>query len=117
MLIALFATTLLAQDINPAGRYQVVSLGQTQTCTIRLQNSLPGLPEAFVDGDAQSGFAFATPGCPLGLDALSLWRYATETGTLTLVDGAGEILLTATRVDRNWQAQSPDGMTLRLTRD
>ncbi len=113
MLIAVLAA-MLVQDVDPSGRYQIDA---SPGCTVRLQASLPGLPEAFVEGDAQSGFAFATPGCPLGLEDLSLWRFDRQTQTLTLVDGAGDTLLTATRDNRDWQAQDEGGVLLRLTRD
>ncbi len=114
MLIETLAALILVQDADPAGRYQVEGVSG---CTLRLQESLPSLPEAFVEGEAQSGFAFATPGCPMGLEALSLWRFANAAETLTLVDGAGETLLTATWQGGVWQGEAATGEAVRLSRD
>lgn len=113
-MISLLAALILVQDADPAGRYQIEGISR---CTVRLQDSLPSLPEANVQGDAVSGFAFASPGCPAGLESLSLWRYAYEAQTLTLVDGAGETLVTATLEGRVWQGQTPGGDGVQLTRN
>ena len=115
MLTLALVAALASQSTDPAGRY-VVETTEAR-CTLRLQASLPGLPEALLQGDAQSGFAFASPGCPNGLEAVSLWRLEGETQALSLIDGAGETLLMATRVERTWQGQTGDGTPVTLTRD
>jgi hypothetical protein len=112
----LSAAVLAAADgDDPSGRYRVE--GAPLACTLRLQPSLPNLPQAFVTGAAQSGFAFATPGCPAGLEALSLWRLETESHILTLVDEAGDVLLSATLEEDVWTGPAQDGNRLRLIRD
>jgi len=109
------ATLVLTGATDPAGRYQVDGMGEA--CILRLQPSLPSLPQSFLTEEAQSGFAFATPGCPAGLEALSLWRFETESEMLTLVDESGEALLSATQQDGVWTGQTPGGHDLQLIRE
>jgi hypothetical protein len=113
--LLLAAASLLSVEGDPSGRYKIEAA--PASCTLRLQPSLPSLPQAFVTRDAQSGFAFATPGFPSGLEALALWRFETDTQTLTLIEEAGEVLLTAAAQDGVWSGRAHDGGTLRLIRD
>jgi hypothetical protein len=114
---ALFLSAALttADGDDPSGRYQVE--GAPAPCTLRLQPSLPNPPQALVTGAAQSGFAFATPGCPAGLEALSLWRLELASETLTLVDEAGDVLLSASLEDGVWTGSARNGERLRLIRN
>jgi hypothetical protein len=114
IMISLLAAIAMVQAPDPAGRYQLDGAPQ---CILRLQDSLPGLPDSLIQGDSRSGFAFASPGCPFGLEALSLWRFADETQTLSLVDGAGEALLSARLSDDVWVARHSSGEGVRLVRD
>lgn len=115
-MIETFLAALLTQPAATApGRYQVESA--PASCVLRLQPSLPTLPDASAAVSAMTGFAFATPACPLGLDRVSLWRLDIESQTLSLVDEGGAALLSAQGAEQNWAGQTSTGVPLRLIRD
>lgn len=68
-------------------------------------------------GPTTTGFAFATPACPLGLDRVSLWRLERDSQTPSLVDEGGAAVVTARASNRSCAAETNSGQSLRFRRD
>ena len=114
ILLALAALASLPTADDTAGRY----MAQTEAaqCDLSLRPAAAQLPESNVEGEAASGFAFASPGCPGNLGEATFWRLTLADGALTLVDGAGTPVFQGRADGRDWSGETPDGAALRLTR-
>lgn len=114
ILLTLAALASLQTADDAAGRY--VAEADMARCDLSLRPAAAQLPESNVEGEAASGFAFASPGCPERVADAAFWRLRLADGALTLVDGAGETVFEGRAQGRDWAGETPDGAALRLTR-
>ncbi len=114
ILLTLAALASLQTADDAAGRY--VAEADAARCDLSLRPAAAQLPESNIEGEAASGFAFASPGCPGRLADAALWRLTLADGALTLVDGAGAAVFQGRADGRDWSGETPDGASLRLTR-
>jgi hypothetical protein len=114
ILLALAAFASLQTADDAAGRY--VAESDTARWDLSLRPAAAQLPESNIEGEAASGFAFASPGCPARVAEAAFWRLTLADGALTLVDGAGDTVFAGRAEGRDWAGETPGGAALRLTR-
>lgn len=114
LLAAGLAAPAFADLSRLPGAYRAA--GEDGACRLRIEPPAAPPQDSLVEAETLSGFVLAFPGCPASLSDTRLWRAPADGSALSLINGAGAVILEARPGEgRTWRGETEAGDPVTLT--